>query len=186
MALYYITTKQGREYGIKMTTQRVNYGEKEFMLCPKCEKRREKLYYDSNFKNLIFLCRECLPGNFYGDITHSQKGGTRSITYRMNKLAEDIGIIIKFPFFAHDYAFNKPYEMGEDQWQLFLKRMSILENMRWQTLGGECVGVPRKKYDPKLIKYFMQEALNIDISYHELSNLWLDWESLYIEDYVKE
>lgn len=181
MAIYFITTKEGRRYGIEMTTQKVGYGEKELMICPKCGKRRTKLYYDPDLGEFSFLCRECLPGNFYEDITHSPKGGTRSIIYRMNKLAEDIGIIIKFPFFAYDYAFNKPHEMGEEPWQLFLKRMSILENMRWQTLGGECVDVPKKKYDPKVIKYFMDEALNIEISYDELSTLWLDWEDMYLE-----
>ena len=180
MTIYVITTKEGREYGIKMTTHKVGYGEKELMICPKCGKRRTKLYYDPELGKFSFLCRECLPGNFYRDITNTPKGGTRYINHKMNRLAEDMGIVIKRPFHPLDYALDKPKYMRETKWIEFLKRMAILENMRWQTLG-EYSDTTRKKYDTKVIKYFMQEALNIEISFEKITTLWLDWEEMYIE-----
>ena len=47
----------GKEYELKFARQKTGYGEKLFIVCPRCGSRRTKLYLFGE----RLLCRECYP-----------------------------------------------------------------------------------------------------------------------------
>lgn len=188
MITHYITTKGarligdtfGEKYKIKMATQRTGYGEKLFMICPVCGLKRTKLYISRETSEKGFLCRKCYPQDFYKGVTHRDPGSTKNIDYRMNKLSEEIGIVTKNPFNPWDYIFSRPRYMRQYRWEQFLRRMTILENMRVQSIGAGMIGIPKKLYKAEVINYFMAEAMNIDLSFKELKESLRDWEEMYL------
>jgi len=188
MRTHYITTKEapfvsetfGEKYRISIVKQKTGFGEKTFMICPFCGVKRTRLYISRETLNLGFLCWKCYPQDFYKGVTHHDPGSTRNIVYRMNRLSEEIGVVTKIPFNPWDYILDRPRYMRHYKWEQFLRRMTILENMRIQSIGAGMIGIPKRKYKAEVIDYFMAEAMNIDISFEDLRRDLRDWEELYL------
>jgi len=109
--------------------QLTGFGEKPFLVCPVCGKRRVKLYdYDRQY-----ICRQCYPINVYKGIQHTTPGGKDHIAYIMIRYAKKTGIEMKRgPFCYFDY--DKPKYKNWDKWADDLKVLQALESMRFQAI----------------------------------------------------
>ena len=118
----------GKEYNIQFTKQRTGYGEKLFLVCPKCGSRRTKLYLYGDG----LLCRECYPFPVYDSIKNVSIGSYNYISYRMLGLVRRERIPIKFPF--HYLEYEKPKYKQFDKWHMTITKLQALENMRNQAI----------------------------------------------------
>lgn len=189
MSIYYITAKEavltaegyfsvdlpGKHFEIGIDRQKTGIAEKFFLICPKCNTRRTKLYISTERMELGFLCWKCYPGDFYKGSTHCNPGSRRNIEYRMVRLAEKMGVVIEIPFNPWHPGLEKPRYMRWEKWAKFIRQMTILENMRIQSIGAPMIGIPKKIYSAKTIKYYMDEIMNIDLELEELKQI-RDWD----------
>lgn len=114
-----------KPFRVDLAYQKTGFGEKAFLICPQCGSRRVKLY---QYRNGL-ICREYLPVSPYHGLTHTTRGGWKSIAYRMDRLARKHGLVIKGPFCYLNYP--KPKGKNDD-WSTLLARLQALENMRNQ------------------------------------------------------
>jgi len=116
-------------YRIDFTKQKTGFGEKIFMVCPRCGYRRTKLY----LLNGRLLCRRCYPINVYREIQNTTKGGCDYLSYKMYRFGKAHGFDFeRHPF--HYYNFDMPKYKHHDKWQENLNIMQALANMRFQTI----------------------------------------------------
>jgi hypothetical protein len=116
-------------YHIDLSKQITGYGEKVFMVCPGCGRRRTKLY----LLNGHLLCRSCYPINVYRGIQNTTKGGCDYISYKMYRFGMSHGFEFeRHPF--HYYNFDMPKYKNRNKWLLNLTIMQALANMRFQTI----------------------------------------------------
>lgn len=144
-----LTMVDGKEFQVGFQRQKTGYGERLFMQCPRCGRRRMKLYI---YKELL-LCRDCYPFPVYRGIKNVTPGGYKYIGYRMRKFAAANGIAIKkFPF---DYLeYERPKYKHKEKWEEQLKILQALENMRIQS--------HEKKF------YYSVETVNSVLKYKNL------------------
>lgn len=115
-----------KPFRVDLAYQKTGFGEKAFLICPRCGSRRAKLYrYGDGL-----ICRECLPFSLYSSLTNTTKGGWKSIAYRLNRLARRNGIVLKGAFCYLDYP--KPKGKNDEDWSDLLTKLQALENMRNQ------------------------------------------------------
>lgn len=121
---------------IYMSMQKTGFGEKRFMICPKCGRRRVKLYYHNN----EFYCRSCIGINIYMNRTNMyDEGGVHLIMYYIVKVAKKLNIEykdLKFPLSPEDFLFSKPKYMRWEKFVLIVKQLIALEAMRWRAIEG--------------------------------------------------
>ncbi|WP_024295627.1 hypothetical protein [Lacrimispora indolis] len=158
-------------FHVKITYQKTGFGEKPFLCCPKCGSRRVKLYLYSE----RLLCRECLPYSLYSGLTHTTKGGHKYIRYRMQRLAARNGIILKGPFHYDEYP--KPKGKNDDAWEMILKKLQGLENMRIQALSFN------KRYSDKTIRSVLLEKniLLYVLDLYDIDRYFYNWDKGYID-----
>jgi hypothetical protein len=158
-------------FHVKITYQKAGFGEKPFLCCPECGKRRVKLYLYAD----KLLCRECLPYSIYRGLTHSTKGGSKYIKYRMQRLAAKNGIILKGPFHYDNYP--KPKWKNADEWELILKKLQALENMRNQAI------FLNKRYSDQTMRSVLQgnNALLYELWLYDIDRYFYNWEEGYLE-----
>lgn len=112
---------------VELEKQKTGYGEKVFLKCPQCGKRRTELYLDYD----VLSCRKCYSKNIYAGIQNHCVGGCQYIGYRMRRYAISHNIdIVKFPFRYFDY--NKPSNRKTQSWLDDITVLQALENMRMQ------------------------------------------------------
>lgn len=157
-------------FHVKITYQKTGFGEKPFLCCPKCGSRRVKLYLYAE----RLLCRECLPYSIYSGLTHTTKGGHKYIKYRMQRLAAKNEIILKGPFHYDDYP--KPKGKNADEWELILKKLQALENMRNQALSFN------KRYSDQTMRSVLQgnNALLYELWLYDLDRYFYNWDEGYL------
>lgn len=122
------TKVNDRTYLLDIAHIKTGYGARRLFVCPHCGKNKRILYYIQN----SFMCAECGHYNPYKDIQNSTKGGSSELQYRMNRIAEKVGIKIQYPF---DYfqvltdprASNKKFNEQ-------IRVLQALENMRSQAI----------------------------------------------------
>lgn len=156
-------------FHVKITYQKTGFGEKPFLCCPECGSRRVKLYLFTE----RLLCRDCLPYSIYRGLTHTTKGGHKYIKYRMQRLAAQNGIILKGPFHYDDYP--KPKGKNDDAWEMVLKKLQALENMRNQALSFN------KRYSEQTIRSVLQgnNALIHELWLHDMDRHFYNWDEGY-------
>lgn len=159
---------KGSSDKIHITRQKTGFGYKRFLICPNCGERRTKLY---SYNQIDMYCRACIPGGMYKGITHTTKGGTLNIHYRMNRIAEKYNIKFKVPFSYYQLLLERPKYMRYDKWEEGARKLQILENMRFQTIFFQ------KKYDSNLIKYVLENCLYI-YELWEIDKYILNWEEI--------
>lgn len=157
-------------FHVKITYQKTGFGEKPFLCCPKCGSRREKLYLYAE----RLLCRECLPYSIYRGLTHSTKGGSKYIKYRMQRLAANNRIILKGPFHYDNYP--KPKGKNADEWEMILKKLQALENMRNQAI------FLNKRYSDQTMRSVLQgnNALLYELWLYDLDRYFYNWDEGYL------
>lgn len=151
---------------IGIDRQKTGFGYKRFLLCPNCDERRTKLYI---YGPADIYCRSCSPYGPYEGITHTTKGGTSSITYRMYRLAADYKIELEFPFSYYQTFNKKPKYMRWDKWNRGVKQLQILENMRFQTIFFD------RKYDASLIKFILENHDRVNYNLCDIKENLYDW-----------
>lgn len=158
-------------FHVKITYQKTGVGEKPFLCCPECGKRRVKLYLYAD----KLLCRECLPYSIYSGLTHTTKDGHKYIKYKMHRFAEKKGIILKGPFHYDNYP--KPKGKNDDAWEMILKKLQGLENMRIQALSFN------KRYSEKTIRSVLQEKniLLYLLDLYDIDRYFYNWDKGYID-----
>lgn len=158
-------------FHVKITYQKTGFGEKPFFCCPKCGSRRVNLYLYAE----RILCRECLPYSIYRGLTHTTKGGSKYIKYRMQRLAAKNGIILKGPF--HYYNYPKPKGKNDDAWEMILKKLQGLENMRIQALSFN------KRYSENTIRSVLQgkNTLLYALDLYDIDKYFYNWDKGYID-----
>lgn len=119
---------EGMPVSFYFTKVRVGYGYKHYFICPNCGSNRSRLV----FNGTMFYCVQCLRVNPYRGIQTTTRGGDVFIMYKMNRIAQKQGIIIKYPFDYHDY--ERPRGKWVKQWEKSLKILQALENMRSQSI----------------------------------------------------
>ena len=119
----------GEQFIIKISTQKTGFGAKSFMLCPRCNTRRAKLYWDKG----EFICRECSNVNIYQMIKNTRVCSEQYIRYRMIMLGKKYGIKLKEGRF-HYYDYPKPKYKHTDVWCEKIAILQGLENLRLLTL----------------------------------------------------
>ncbi|MDR1772085.1 MAG: hypothetical protein LBS02_15825 [Hungatella sp.] len=157
-------------FHIKITYQKTGFGEKAFLCCPKCGSRRVKLYLYAE----RLLCRECLPYSIYSGLTHTTKGGHKNIKYKMQRLAAKNGIILKGPFHYDNYP--KPKGKNADEWELILKKLQALENMRNQVI------FINKRYSDQTMRSVLQgnNALLHELWLYDIDRYFYNWDEGYL------
>lgn len=121
--------EDGWKFNIEFRQQKTGYGERVYLVCPKCGHRRMKLYIFGG----RLLCRECYSYPVYRRIKNVSQGGYKYIIYRMCRFAEYAEIKIKrLPFYYGDYERSK-YKHRK-KWEKSLKVLQALENMRVQSV----------------------------------------------------
>ncbi|WP_312427106.1 hypothetical protein [Lacrimispora sp.] len=157
-------------FHVKITYQKTGFGEKPFLCCPECGCRRVKLYLFAG----MLLCRDCLPYSIYRGLTHTTKGGHKYIKYRMQRLAAKNGIILKGPFHYANYP--KPNGKNDDAWEMVLKKIQALENMRNQALSFN------KRYSEKTIRSVLQERniLLYVFDLYDIDRYFYNWDEGYL------
>lgn len=157
-------------FHVKITYQKTGFGEKPFLCCPKCGSRRVKLYLYAE----MLLCRECLPYSIYRGLTHTTRGGHKYIKYRMQRLAAKNEIILKGPFHYYDYP--KPKGKNADEWELILKKLQALENMRNQALSFN------KRYSDQTMRSVLQgnNALLYELWLYDLDRYFYNFDEGYL------
>lgn len=154
---------------IYFAQQKTGYGSKNFFICPTCGNRREKLFIIN--KNVY--CRSCSPISPYKGIQNSTKGGERELAYRISKTAREYQINYKFPFRYWEYIFDRPKYMRVKKWQDGIRKMQILENMRFQNI------LYKTNYEPKLINFIFKYCLYRH-SIKDIHGYIIDWNAEYI------
>lgn len=162
---------EGQPFCVKIAYQKTGFGEKSFLCCPECGSRRVKLYLYSG----RLLCRDCLPYSIYRGLTHTTKGGYKYIKYRMQRLAANNGIILKGPFCYYNYP--NPKGKNDDAWEMVLKKLQALENMRIQALSFN------KRYSEKTIRSVLQEknVLLYILDLYDIDRYFYNWDKGYID-----
>ena len=159
-----------------LTEQKTGFGVRHFIICPNCGNRREKLYI---FNNKITYCRSCSPISPYKPIQNSTKGGEAELTYRMKRVAAEHKIKQEFPFRYYEYLFDRPKYMRVKKWNEGLRKMQILENMRFQTI------IFNRTYEPKMINYLLNNCLDYP-TLQDIQVYIIDWDSVYHRLTTKE
>lgn len=154
---------------IHFAHQETGFGSKSFFICPTCGSRRVKLYV---IKNNIY-CRSCSPISPYKGIQNSTKGGERELAYRIKKIAKEYKINYRFPFSYWEYVFDRPKYMRVKKWQDGLRKMQIMENMRFQNI------LYKTTYEPKLINFIFENCL-YRYSLKDIQEYVIDWKGEYI------
>jgi hypothetical protein len=152
---------------IKFEKQKTGYGEKSFMICPRCYHKREKLY----LINGTVVCRSCFPLNVYRGLQHTTKGGCDYITYKMHRFALTSEINFeRHPF--HYYDYEKPKYKHVDKWCDNLAIMQALANMRFQTI------FLKKIWDIETINSVITRTNSLSYIYdlEEMDTLILNWD----------
>ncbi|WP_404820324.1 hypothetical protein [Lacrimispora sp. HJ-01] len=158
-------------FHVRIGYQKTGFGKKAFLYCPRCAHRRVKLYLCGG----KLLCRDCLPYSIYSGLTHTTKGGSKYIKYRMQRFAAKNGIILKGPF--HYYIYPKPKGKNDDAWEMILKKLQGLENMRIQALSFN------KRYSEKTIRSVMQgkNTLLYVLDLYDIDKYFYNWDKGYID-----
>lgn len=115
--------------GVDLSYQRTGYGEKAFLVCPICGKRRERLY----ISNWRVGCRDHLTnGGLYRGIQYTTKGGADRIEYTMRKIADKHGIVLTIGDAPIDYliADKRPPFMFKRKFADLIARLDLLDRMR--------------------------------------------------------
>lgn len=158
---------KGMDCPIYIDEQKTGFGYKKFFICPDCGERRTKLYI-INMCNIY--CRTCSPKGPCEGITHTTRGGTDEIEYRMARVAAIYKIPLKYPFQFYDVIWKRPKYMRYEKWEEGLYKLQVLENMRFQTIFF------KKKYSASVInrvlnycpcKYSMLELMKYLINWEE-------------------
>lgn len=160
----------GQPFHVGVWYQKTGFGEKAFLCCPRCSHRRVKLYLRSG----KLLCRDCLPYSIYRGLTHTTRGGHKYIKYRMQRLAAKNGVILNGPFHYDNYP--KPRGRNDDEWELILKKLQALENMRNQALSFN------KRYSERVIRSVLQgnNALIHELWLYDLDRYFYNWDEGYL------
>ena len=158
-------------FHVKIKYQKTGFGEKPFLCCPECGSRRVELYLYIG----RLLCRKCLPYSIYKGLTHTTKGGHKYIRYLMQRLAAKNKIILKGPF--HYMNYPKPKGKNDDAWEMVLKKLQGLENMRIQALSFN------KRYSEKTIRSVLQErnVLLYVLDLYDIDRYFYNWDIGYLE-----
>lgn len=114
--------------------QRTGYGEKAFLVCPICGKRRQYLYVC----NHNAVCRDHLlingrfRGGAYHGIQYTTKGGAERIAYTMRKIADKHFIDFSIGSDPIDLLFRdeRPRYMPKKKFADVIARLAMLERMR--------------------------------------------------------
>ena len=92
---------------VDVSFQKTGYGEKCFLICPVCGKRRVMLYAISGKAYCRECCREFLRVNIYKGIQHSRDNSEKRIWYTMQKIIQKYNINFDLAdFSAIDYIIN--------------------------------------------------------------------------------
>jgi hypothetical protein len=155
----------GKPMHIEFASQKTGFGCKVFMVCPRCGSRRTELYmYRDNL-----VCRDCYPIRAYKTRQDSTDGGYEEISYRMERLAAKYGIQIEQPFLYYQMLFKKPKNMHQRTWELIIRQLQLLANMRFQALFF------KTRYSPKAIRYALSHCLYL-FSLHDMEKYLIDWQ----------
>lgn len=157
---------KGIDCPIYIDEQKTGFGYKKFLICPACGESRTKLYI-INMCNIY--CRTCSPKGPYEGITHTTRGGTDEIQYRMARVAAKYKIPLKYPFQFYDVIWKRPKYMRYNKWEEGLYKLQALENMRFQTIFF------KKKYSATVINRVLNYCPCI-YSMPELIKYLIDWE----------
>jgi len=152
---------------IFISSQKTGYGKKLFFDCPKCDNRREKIYI---VNRELFYCRSCLPKKLsvYRGVTHTTKGGTGEIQYRMERLAAQYKIPLEYPFNYISVMMDRPKYYRVEKWDQGMRKLQILENMRGQSIYMS------KRYEINIINKALENHLK-DYTLLELQRYFYDW-----------
>ena len=119
----------------------VGFGEKHYLICPKCRCFREKLAFNGE----KFACFGCFGVNLYAGLQKTTRSGDEFITYKMYRFVEKNRVgDLKFPFTFYDYP--RPTRYNSDKWSKNLMILQALESMR-----NQCIFWGRI-FDPKIIQ----------------------------------
>lgn len=160
-------TVTGTDEVLNIVRQKTGFGYKRFFICNRCNERRERLYLFTNTLNVY--CRSCSPINIYRGIQNTTKGGTEYIEYRMKRLAKDYKINFKYPFNYMLQSLSRPKYMRHEKWREGLRKLQILENMRFQTI------IYKTKYKPEFINYVLDHQALIRYDLYHLQKYIIDW-----------
>lgn len=120
---------------VAIVPQRVRFGHKRLFLCPRCGARREKLLMDERGR---LCCRGCCPVDPYADRRNLyDEGGTALIVWHMRRIADGVGITIRFPFRYHahmDAMMAQPLRR-EARFRKALYQLQMLEALRYNVLA---------------------------------------------------
>lgn len=147
---------------IALTRCKTGFGYRRYFVCPRCGKRRMKLY--ELWERV--LCRCCLPVNIYERRCNAYDENAKElIILKMYKLADSVGIELRFPFYYSN--FKRPRYMREAKWHKILKQLQMLENMRFSAILG------RKRFTATDIKRYTSEEFTEQFEIWEIANRML-------------
>lgn len=160
---------KGIDKKIYIEKQKTGFGYKHFLVCPDCGSNREKLYITDTKQT---YCRTCAPKEIqtaiYRGITHTTRGGTSEMEYRMSRVAAAYNIPLEYPFSYLNVALERPKYMRVKKWTEGIRKLQILENMRNQTIFFN------EKYDAKLIQKIFDDYLYY-YTIQELKDYFYNW-----------
>ena len=131
-ALY--QTADGVAY-VQLGYQKTGFGEKAFLICPVCGRRRDKLY----MSEWQIMCREHLPsGGIYRGIQRTTKGGTDRIAYTMQQIIYRYGLkeydAYRFNAFESIHQDRRPRYMRKRKYAAIIGKLEVLNMLRGQSV----------------------------------------------------
>lgn len=133
-------TPEANELIIDYVLQPTGFGKKPLLICPRCGRRRSKLYYGGVF----VFCRSCVNINPYHGIQNNTKQGSDYIAYIMDRLAKRNGIdyftISNFLSVNWIEIDNRPRYMRKATFADIVGRLTLLDELRCLCLWGKYVG----------------------------------------------
>ena len=150
--------------------QRTGYGMKRFFICPECGRHCEYLYRKN--RKGQWKCSGCSGRTPYWGLWNTDKGSYQELAYRMDRIADKIGIKIQYPYSYVQY--QRMDKFNDRAYCDALRTLQALENMRLIAIEFH------KRYDRKTIQAVIKGTHPImmdgDITCKDLEMRLYDWE----------